>query len=227
MINGAHDVPSLHGWMAGLMDWWIGCDVLWWIESLMRLRLGLFFREEELLCFFFSVVHSGKQLIFGQLLATPGCGLHPLHWVEVMGTANGTPRHLEILDRWVGGSNRLGSLRCEIVWRLGPGKVRRLWSRPVVNVALKNVRRYAEIQKGGNLEGWWIFDDIHWINFYVEIHEFPMWRGLFVTRIHCVFFGEDQKTQKKHVAFDSITKRVCLNHLMDHQSIIQLISFVS
>ena len=23
-----------------------------------------------------------------------------------------------------------------------------------------------------------------------------MWRGLFVTRIHCVFFGEDQKTQK-------------------------------
>lgn len=35
---------------------------------------------------------DGKQLIFGQLLATPGCGLHPLHWVEVMGTANGTPR---------------------------------------------------------------------------------------------------------------------------------------
>lgn len=35
---------------------------------------------------------DGKQLIFGQLLGTPGCSLHPLHWVEVMGTPNGTPR---------------------------------------------------------------------------------------------------------------------------------------
>jgi len=40
--------------------------------------------------------YDGKQLIFGQLLATPGCSLHPLHWMEVMGTENGTPRE-EIL----------------------------------------------------------------------------------------------------------------------------------
>eukprot|EP00913_Durusdinium_trenchii_P032542 g30464.t1 len=33
-----------------------------------------------------------KQLVFGQLLASPGSALHPLHWIEAMGTANGTPR---------------------------------------------------------------------------------------------------------------------------------------
>ena len=139
---------SLIAWMAGWLDGWIDGLMDWmWRFVMNRITDETNFSAKKSSSVFFGK-HSGKQLIFGQLLATPGCGLHPLHWVEVMGTANGTPRHLEILDRWVGGSNRLGSLRCEIVWRLGPGKVRRLWSRPVVNVALKNVRRYAEIQRG-------------------------------------------------------------------------------
>ena len=138
----------MDGWMAGWLDGWIDGLMDWmWRFVMNRITDETNFSAKKSSSVFFGK-HSGKQLIFGQLLATPGCGLHPLHWVEVMGTANGTPRHLEILDRWVGGSNRLGSLRCEIVWRLGPGKVRRLWSRPVVNVALKNVRRYAEIQRG-------------------------------------------------------------------------------
>ncbi|CAE7032437.1 cyp12 [Symbiodinium natans] len=35
---------------------------------------------------------DGKQVIFGQLLASPGAALHPLHWVEAVSTSTGTPR---------------------------------------------------------------------------------------------------------------------------------------
>ena len=78
-------------WMAELMDWmWLFVmNHHWWD------LLGLFFSKCSSSFFLGPLVHLGKQLIFGQLLATPGCSLHPLHWVEVMGTANGTPRHLE------------------------------------------------------------------------------------------------------------------------------------
>ena len=153
----------MDGWIDGLMDWWIGCDVLWWIESLMRLApWAVFPGRGAPLCFFFF----GGPLRKAADLRSTACYPRMQFTSATLGGSYGHsqwyPTSLGDLGK-VGGSNRLGSLRCEIVWRLGPGKVRRLWSRPVVNVALKNVRRYAEIQKGGNLEGWWIFDDIHWI----------------------------------------------------------------
>jgi len=35
---------------------------------------------------------DGKQVVFGQLLASPGAALHPLHWIEAVSTSTGTPR---------------------------------------------------------------------------------------------------------------------------------------
>eukprot|EP00931_Biecheleriopsis_adriatica_P094307 TRINITY_DN67973_c0_g1_i1.p1 TRINITY_DN67973_c0_g1~~TRINITY_DN67973_c0_g1_i1.p1 ORF type:complete len:358 (-),score=90.79 TRINITY_DN67973_c0_g1_i1:6-1079(-) len=41
---------------------------------------------------------DGKQVVFGQLLGSPGSALHALHWVEAVGAASGSPREAVVIE---------------------------------------------------------------------------------------------------------------------------------